>query len=185
MRDATVVVRLAMVVVTIGASASVASAHDPWFPQNPPAAQVQAGRGGTRPPAVVSPEVLGDRRVVFRVYAPNAAAVTLNAGDLPAATFAIPGTTPAPQTPGSPGGAIFTKSESGVWEFTTATPAPPGAFRYAMMVDGVRTLDPVNTRTSESNTALWSVFYVPGIDDEDVRTCRTVPSPGSSMPPQC
>ena len=64
MRDATMAVRLAIVVVTIGASASVASAHDPWFPQNPPAAPVQAGRGAARPPAVVSPEVLGDRRVV-------------------------------------------------------------------------------------------------------------------------
>ncbi|MFO7692457.1 MAG: alpha/beta hydrolase-fold protein [Vicinamibacterales bacterium] len=132
----------------------------------PPA---QAGRGGTRPPAVVSPEVLGDRRVVFRVYAPNATAVALNAGDLPAATFAIPGTTPAPQKPGSPGATIFVKGENGIWEFTTTAPAPPGAFRYAIMVDGVRTLDPVNTRTSESNTAMWSMFYVPGIDDEDVK----------------
>ena len=64
---------------------------------------------------------------------------------------------------------MFTKSESGVWEFTTAAPAPPGAFRYAIMVDGVRTLDPVNTKTSESNTAMWSMFFVPGIDLEEVR----------------
>jgi enterochelin esterase family protein len=37
------------------------------------------------------------------------------------------------------------------------------------MVDGVRTLDPVNTRSSESNTAMWSMFYIPGIDLEEVR----------------
>jgi enterochelin esterase family protein len=37
------------------------------------------------------------------------------------------------------------------------------------MVDGVRTLDPVNTRTSESNTAMWSMFFVPGIALEDVK----------------
>jgi enterochelin esterase family protein len=117
----------------------------------------------------VSPEVLGDRRVVFRIYAPNATAVTLNAGDLPAVTFAAPGTTPVPQTPGSPGGAVFTKNDNGVWEFSTTAPAPPGAFRYAIQVDGVRTLDPVNTRTSESNTAMWSLFYVPGIDLEEVK----------------
>ena len=133
------------------------------------AAQAQAGRGAVRPPSVVSPDVLSDGRITFRIFAPNAASVTLNAGDLPPVTFAAPGTAPAPQTPGSPGGAVFTKGESGVWEFTTAVPAPPGAFRYAIQVDGVRTLDPVNTRTSESNTAMWSLFFVPGIDLEEVK----------------
>ena len=100
--------------------------------QAPPAA---------RPPAVVSPDVLSDRRVVFRIYAPKAQAVTLNAGD-------IPGSAPS-----------FTKLENGVWEATTAV-VPPGAFRYVFAVDGVRTLDPVNTRLSEANTATWSM---PGI----------------------
>jgi enterochelin esterase family protein len=133
------------------------------------ASQAQAGRGAVRPPSVVSPEVLSDGRIAFRIFAPNAAAVTLNAGDLPPVTFAAPGTAPAPQTPGSPGGAVFTKSEGGIWEFTTAAPAPPGAFRYAIQVDGVRTLDPVNTRTSESNAAMWSLFFVPGIDLEEVK----------------
>ena len=64
---------------------------------------------------------------------------------------------------------VFAKGENGVWEFTTAAPVPAGAFRYAIMVDGVRTLDPVNTRTSESNTANWSLFFVPGIDLEEVK----------------
>ncbi len=151
-------VPLALVLMTGGPAAAGQAA--------PPA---QAGRGGTRPPAVVSPELQADRRVTFRIYAPSAAAVTLNAGDLPAATFATPGTAPAARTPGQPGGAIFTKADSGVWEITTAAPAPPGAFRYAIMVDGVRTLDPVNTRLSESNTNNWSLFFVPGIELEEIR----------------
>jgi enterochelin esterase family protein len=117
----------------------------------------------------VSPELLTDGRVTFRIYAPNATRVFLNAGDLPPATFTPPGATPVPQTPGSPGATVFAKGENGVWEFTTAAPVPAGAFRYAVMVDGVRTLDPVNTRTSESNTAMWSMFFVPGIDLEDVK----------------
>jgi enterochelin esterase family protein len=128
----------------------------------PPSAQVQ------RPPTVVSPEVLSDGRVVFRIYASNATRVFLNAGDLPPLPFTPPGEKPVPQTPGSPGATVFTKGESGVWEFTTASPVPPGAFRYAIMVDGVRTLDPVNTKTSESNTAMWSLFFVPGIALEEV-----------------
>jgi enterochelin esterase-like enzyme len=104
----------------------------------------------SRPPTVVSPEVLSDRRVVFRLYAPKAQAVTLNAGDIPAASPA------------------FAKLENGVWEATTAV-VPPGAFRYVFVVDGVRTLDPVNTRVSESNTATWSMFDIPGLEAADLR----------------
>jgi enterochelin esterase family protein len=137
-------------------------------PATPPGARPQPAQG-RRPPAVVSPEVLDDGRVVFRIDAPDAARVFLNAGDLPPLTFTPPGATPVPQTPGSPGATVFAKGENGVWEFTTASPVPPGAFRYAIMVDGVRTLDPVNTRTSESNTAMWSLFFVPGIALEEVR----------------
>ena len=135
----------------------------------PPAAAPGPQAPAGRPPAVLSPEVLSDARVVFRIYAPGASSVFLNAGDLPPVTFTPPGEKPAPQTPGSPGATVFTRGENGVWEFTTASPAPPGAFRYAIMVDGVRTLDPVNTKTSESNTAMWSMFFVPGIDLEEVR----------------
>ena len=128
----------------------------------------QAGQQ-PRPPAVVSPEVVADGRVTFRIHAPNASNVFLNAGDLPPVTFTPPGAAPVPQTPGSPGATVFTKGENGVWEFTTAAPVPPGTFRYAIMVDGVRTLDPVNTKASESNTAMWSMFFVPGIADEELK----------------
>jgi enterochelin esterase-like enzyme len=64
---------------------------------------------------------------------------------------------------------VFTKADNGVWEFTTAAPVPPGAFRYAIQIDGVRTLDPVNTKLSESNTNNWSLFFVPGIELEEIR----------------
>jgi enterochelin esterase family protein len=117
---------------------------------------------------VVSPEVLPDRRVVFRIFAPNADAVSLNAGDIPASSLAPAGAAPAATpAPGPAAGAVFTKNEIGVWE-STVSPVPPGAFRYVFLVDGVRTLDPVNTNTSESNTANWSLFFVPGSDLEDV-----------------
>lgn len=148
----------------------------------------QAARGGGRGPAVVSPDVLPDGRVVFRIAAPQAHAVTISASDIPAASLAaaqdvpsLPGAAPArsefpaaagaasPATSqGGRGGLAFTRLESGVWEATTG-PVPPGAFRYVFQVDGVRTLDPVNTRISESNTANWSLFYVPGLDVQDVR----------------
>ena len=142
-----------------------------WVAPFVPHAAASPGQAGqqARPPAVVSPEVLTDGRVTFRLFAPNASTVFLNAGDLPPVTFTPPGAAPVPQTPGSPGATAFTKGENGVWEFTTAAAVPAGAFRYAIMVDGVRTLDPVNTRTSESNTAMWSMFFVPGIANEEVK----------------
>jgi hypothetical protein len=57
------------------------------FAQAPPArataqAAAATGRGG-RGPAVVSPEVLQDKRVVFRILASRAQSVTLSAGDIP------------------------------------------------------------------------------------------------------
>ena len=45
-----------------------------------PAAPPAGGRG--RGPAVVSPEVTPDGRVIFRIAAPKAEKVTLNAGDI-------------------------------------------------------------------------------------------------------
>jgi len=164
------VVHLAVTGLLVAALAPDAVAQPPAAAPGPGALpRAQAGRGGARPPAVVSPEVLPDRRVVFRILAPNAATAALSAGDIPASSLAPAGTAPAaPPAPGPPAGAVFTKNEIGVWE-STVGPVPPGAFRYVFLVDGVRTLDPVNTKTSESNTANWSLFFVPGSDLEDVK----------------
>jgi enterochelin esterase family protein len=108
---------------------------------------------------------------VFRIAAPKAEAVTLNAGDITilftgGGAGAITGTniaTVMPETPLPSSGPVFKKSETGVWEATVG-PLPPGAFRYVFQVDGVRVLDPVNTRTAESRDNMWSLFTVPGAD---------------------
>lgn len=39
---------------------------------------------GPPAPTVVSPEVTADRRITFRIYAPEARAIRLNAGDIQA-----------------------------------------------------------------------------------------------------
>jgi len=121
-----------------------------------------------RPPTVVSPEVRADRTVVFRIFAPNADTVAINAGDIPADSLAAPTTQAAgEQAQAGRGRLVFTRGDNGVWEATT-NPVPPGAFRYVFVVDGVRTIDPVNTRLSESNTATWSWFDVPGLQAADL-----------------
>jgi enterochelin esterase-like enzyme len=134
-------------------------------------AQPALPQPGGRGPAVVSPEVLSNGQVVFRIAAPMAQAVTLSAGDITvlfsgSGAGVIAGTnisTAIPATPLPQGWPEFKKNDKGIWEATVG-PLPPGAFRYAFMVDGVRTLDPVNTRTAESNTNMWSLFTVPGAD---------------------
>lgn len=120
--------------------------------------------GGGRGPQVVSPEVLSDHRVTFRILAPKAQAVTLNAGDIQAtawASAAANGSAP-PSPAGGRGGRPLTKGENGIWDLTTSDPVGPGAYRYVFNVDGVTTMDPRNTSISESNAQNWSMFFVPG-----------------------
>ena len=120
-----------------------------------PAAPAPGGRGGQGPqaPAFTSPEVSTDRRVTFRLYAPEATSVSIRAGDIPAAARE---------------GTQFTKRENGVWEMTTAA-LEPGAYRYVYLLNGVGVMDPRNTAISESNTTAWSVVTVPGSDTYDTK----------------
>jgi enterochelin esterase-like enzyme len=122
-------------------------------PPTPPAAPAGRGAGrGPQGPVVVSPEVMPDRRIAFRILAPQAQNVRLNAGDLQ-------NIGPAAQ---------LKKGDNGVWE-TIVGPIDPGAYRYTFAVDGVATVDPRNSSISESNTNVWSLVYVPGSDFMDTK----------------
>ena len=131
------------------------AAMAPAFAQAPPApaAPAAAPQGrGNQPPPVVSQEVSADRHITFRIYAPQAQTVRMSAGDIPGANQAGP----------------LTKGENGVWQ-TTLGPVEPGAYRYSFNVDGLTVIDPVSPFTSESNTRVWSVVYVPGAENTDTR----------------
>jgi enterochelin esterase family protein len=117
----------------------------------PPQAGQARGRGGAAP-AVVSPEVSADRRITFRLNAPQAQVVRVSGGDIP----------------GLGQNGVMTKGENGVWTFTS-TPVPPGAYRYNINVDGVAVIDPRNPLTSVSNNNVWSLALVPGSDVFDTR----------------
>ena len=121
-------------------------------PATPPATPAQTGRGGAPAPQFVSPEVLPDKRLTFRIYAPQAEAVRLSAGDIP----------------GMGQNNQLTKAESGVWEITVG-PIDPGAYRYNFNVDGVATIDPRNPAISESNNNVWSLVAVPGSEIFDTK----------------
>jgi enterochelin esterase-like enzyme len=105
------------------------------------------------PAQVISPEVTSDRRVVFRILAPSAKTVTIEAHDMTGQGQTLP---------------AFVKDGQGVWE-ATSEPVPAGAYRYFFQVDGVPTVDPRNPAFSQSNSNLYSLVVVPGADFVDDR----------------
>jgi enterochelin esterase-like enzyme len=117
-------------------------------------AQNFARRAPSPDDTLSSPGVLPDNRVLFRLYAPRAEAVSLNAGDIP-------------QTGR---GMDLAKRNDGIWEATLG-PLDPGAYRYRFVVDSVQVVDPHNASVSESNGNVWSLLTVPGsafMDSKDV-----------------
>jgi len=138
--------------LALGLIGGVAAPVRAQAPAAPAAPVTQPSGAPARPPQYVSPEVLSDGRVTFRLYAPNADAVRVSAGDIVGLT---------------PQAAQMTKGENGIWEVTVPTPEP-GAYRYNFNVDGVATIDPRNPTTSESFQNTWSVVTVPGSQPWDV-----------------
>ncbi len=112
-------------------------------PANPPR---------TPPPQVTSPEVHADRRVTFRLLAPQATSVKLGGGDIP----------------GMGQGKEMTKGEQGIWEITLPA-IDPGAYRYNFNVSGVTVIDPRNSSISESNNNVWSLVNIPGSELFDTK----------------
>src|SRR5580698_8444590 len=71
---------------------------------------------------VRSPEIGPDRRVTFRLHAPDATAVSVSGEFLR-------------------GNLELVKDASGLWSATTADPVPPEIYAYNFTIDGVKTLD--------------------------------------------
>jgi enterochelin esterase-like enzyme len=128
----------------------------------PPAAQSQ--RPAFQMPAptpndtLKSVEIEPDRHVRFRIWAPNATEVKLQA-EGPEAT---PNITPQ-EAYKSMGGLQLVKGDQGVWAVVVG-PIEPGTYRYTFTVDGVSTTDPRNPFTSQSLTRSSSLYEVPGAD---------------------
>jgi enterochelin esterase family protein len=123
----------------IGATPRQGPAAGP--PQNPAGQPVPGARGGGRGGAPVrSPEVGADRRVTFRLRAPNAkeAAVTLSGKRLD-----------------------MIKDDQGVWSVTSDALAPD-IYTYSMSLDGTTISDPSNRQFQTSFGSFQTMFVVPG-----------------------
>ncbi len=95
---------------------------------------------GDEPP-ITSPEVQPDRRVTFRLRAPNAKEVHVSRA-------------------GSPDLAMQ-KDEQGVWSATT-DPLEPDIYGYSFEVDGTSIADPSNPVTIPNYLSRGSMVHVPG-----------------------
>ena len=113
-------------------------------------------------PIVISPEVLPDNQVTFRIHAPAASQVSIE-GDW--------------NTQGRGIGDLLQKDARGVWSITVEL--APDFYTYTFTVDGVRTVDPANTWIKPGALRIQNMFAVPGeemafadsrsVSHEDVR----------------
>ncbi|HEX7088110.1 MAG TPA: alpha/beta hydrolase-fold protein [Vicinamibacterales bacterium] len=108
------------------------------------ATEAAAQRPPTPNDTLVSPEVLPDRRVTFRLYAPKASEVTLRGDWMD-----------------GPGTVALTKDAQGVWSATVG-PLGPDFYSYTLTVDGVRTLDPKNPTIKQGIASVDNMVWVPG-----------------------
>jgi len=92
-----------------------------------------------RAPVVVSPEVLADRHVIVRLYAPQAHEVRVSLD----------------------GGVSLKKGDNDVWEATLG-PLDPGAYRYSFTVDGASVTDPRNIEMERMQVFTRSILHIPG-----------------------
>jgi L-ascorbate metabolism protein UlaG (beta-lactamase superfamily) len=116
------------------------------------ASEAGEGRGGApqaaaaRPVPIVSPQVLPDQRVTFRLKAPNARDVTMT-GDF--------------WFEQNHAAAKLVKDDQGVWSVTLG-PFFPDVYSYAFTVDGTVMPDPASGVIKPGISATQSAFTVPG-----------------------
>jgi len=105
---------------------------------------------------IVSPGVLPDNKVTFRVYSKEAASISVS-GDWSVTREATQ---------------MF-KNDSSVWSATIG-PLEPDRYHYTFTIDGIRATDPSNPITVRDITTHASVVLVPG-EVSELYTVQNVP----------
>uniref|UniRef100_Q022Q2 Putative esterase n=1 Tax=Solibacter usitatus (strain Ellin6076) TaxID=234267 RepID=Q022Q2_SOLUE len=95
------------------------------------------------PRRILSPEVLPDRRITFRVSAPKASEAILRFSE------------------GSPQSHSMAKGEDGLWSVTIG-PVEPEIYTYSFLIDGAKTIDLANPIAKIGASIDASVVEVPG-----------------------
>jgi len=132
----------------------------PYIAAQQPPTQPQPPRLEFPPPTpndtLKSVEVQPDHHVIFRIWAPNATDVKLQA-EGPEAT---PEITPDAVRKAAAGVPML-KGDKGIWEVTVG-PFEPGLYRYVFVVDGVSATDPRNSLSVQTTGGARSLYEIPG-----------------------
>ena len=110
--------------------------------------------------ALVSPEVGNDRRVTFRLKAPDVKEVKLTGDWMPREGFGRASVS-------------MEKGADSVWSYTSGS-LPSELYWYHFIVDGVRTLDPSNAHMIRDVASVFNIFIVPGAKG-DLYSVQPVP----------
>ena len=121
------------------------------FSQEParPAAAPAARPAFRMPPRILSPEILPDNQVTFRVYAKDAQKITVS-GEWQA---------------GFGASEALVKNDTGMFSLTVG-PLAPELYGYTFTVDGVRTIDPSNVQVRRDGSNYQSFFIIPGPESD-------------------
>src|SRR5437773_4587372 len=109
----------------------------------PAPGQAAAGRGATQGPRVISPEILPDKRVTFRLAAPKAGEVLLNGNWDNGRNIKM------------------TKDDAGIWS-VTVDPLGEQLWGYSFSVDGVKVLDPGNGEYQRDGARYDNLLMISG-----------------------
>jgi enterochelin esterase-like enzyme len=131
--------------VTISLATISGLSQEPARPAAAPAA-----RPANRMPArVISPEILPDNKVTFRVYSKDAQKVIVS-GEWQS---------------GSNVNEQLVKNDTGMFTLTVG-PLKPELYGYTFNIDGVGAIDPNNTQVRRDGTRYQSFFIIPGPESD-------------------
>jgi enterochelin esterase family protein len=135
----TIVTNLIMLIITSGTQA-----QEPARPAAAPAA-----RPAFRMPRIISPEILPDNKVTFRLYSKDASKVTVS-GEWQSG-FGV--------------SEELVRNDTGMFSLTVG-PLNPELYGYTLTVDGVRSIDPSNVQVRRDGSNYQSFFIVPGPESD-------------------
>jgi len=136
-RKTALTVGVLIVQISVGGLALAQQATAPAQP-----ARAAAGRGA-QGPRVVSPEILADKTVTFRLLAPKAASVVLNGSWENGTNIAM------------------AKDDQGIWSVTVG-PLGEQLWAYSFNVDGARVLDPGNAEVQRDGSRYENMLMMAG-----------------------
>jgi len=140
----TIVTNLVLMVITVSTLA-----QEPARPAAAPAAPAAF----RTPLRIISPEILPDKKVTFRVYAKDAQKIAVS-GEWQAGF----GTTET-----------LVRNDTGLFTLTVG-PLNPELYGYTFTIDGVNSIDPNNVQVRRDGARYQSYFIVPGAESDLIFT---------------